>query len=343
MRSLIVLALLPLLSVAAFAENGRWDFDALGEIDPQQMGYMTHSTLLVGKDGRVLWSWGDLDEKLEIFSMRKSVLSTMFGLLIAENQVNMNATLGELSIDDKQALSDSEKTATIADLLAAKSGVYHPAAYETPKMRRDRPARGAHLPGTHWFYNNWDYNALNTIFEQLSGHSVGPAFKAGIADPTGMQDFEIDDVSYVVEDASSHPAVTFRFSASDLAKFAVLMMNEGKANGHEVVPADWIRRITSAHTDLGMFGGYGLSWWVAQHGDHLPRLRFADGTYSARGTGEQMILVIPALDVAWIHRTKVTSPAQEKMHITESTRLLSHILATHSDFGQFIDPRFGSK
>ena len=29
-----------------------------------------------------------------------------------------------------------------------------------------RPARGSHAPGTFWYYNNWDFNALGTIFEQ---------------------------------------------------------------------------------------------------------------------------------------------------------------------------------
>jgi hypothetical protein len=44
------------------------------------------------------------------------------------------------SDDDKQpALTPAEKRATMRDLLMAGSGIYHPAAYETGDIRRNRP------------------------------------------------------------------------------------------------------------------------------------------------------------------------------------------------------------
>ena len=77
----------------------------------------------------------------------------------------MSSTLAELGIDDNEpSLTDVEKRATVRDLLTARSGVYHPALYETPGMAAMRPLRGSHLPGTHWYYNNWDFNALGTIY-----------------------------------------------------------------------------------------------------------------------------------------------------------------------------------
>lgn len=33
------------------------------------------------------------------------------------------------------------------ELLEARSGVYHPALYETPDMAKARPPRGSHAPG----------------------------------------------------------------------------------------------------------------------------------------------------------------------------------------------------
>jgi hypothetical protein len=36
--------------------------------------------------------------------------------------------------------------ATVHDLLMARSGIYHPAAYETGGMRRNRPERSSHAP-----------------------------------------------------------------------------------------------------------------------------------------------------------------------------------------------------
>jgi len=64
-------------------------------------------------------------------------------------------------------------------LLEARSGVYHAALYETPAMAKQRPARGSHEPGTFWYYNNWDFNALGTIYEHATGNRhlrcAGPA------------------------------------------------------------------------------------------------------------------------------------------------------------------------
>ena len=76
------------------------------------------------------------------------------------------------------------------DLLEARSGVYHPALYETPAMAKQRPARGSHEPGTFWYYNNWDFNALGTIYEHATGSGIYDALDRLIARPIGMQDYD---------------------------------------------------------------------------------------------------------------------------------------------------------
>ncbi len=47
---------------------------------------------------------------------------------------------------------------------------------------------GENTPGTVWAYNNWDINALTTIFEIRTGMSIAEAFETGISKPTGMLD-----------------------------------------------------------------------------------------------------------------------------------------------------------
>ena len=39
-------------------------------------------------------------------------------------------------------------------------------------MRDGRPKRGSHAPGTFWYYNNWDFNVLGTVFRQLTGADI---------------------------------------------------------------------------------------------------------------------------------------------------------------------------
>ena len=47
-------------------------------------------------------------------------------------------------------------------------------AAETPAMKAARPERGSHAPGTFWYYNNWDFNVLGTVFEKPGFVPVEP-------------------------------------------------------------------------------------------------------------------------------------------------------------------------
>lgn len=116
-------------------------------------------------------------------------------------------------------------------LLLSRSGVYHSAIYEDFGWKRRKPARGSHAPGERWYYNNWSFNALGTIFERAAGRSIGDAFAEWIARPIGMQDFRAGDVGYLTRDAvterimgnaSDHAAYMFHLSSRDLARFGLL-------------------------------------------------------------------------------------------------------------------------
>lgn len=85
--------------------------------------------------------------------------------------IDLNKTLADLGIDDTSALTATEKTATVRQLLQARSGVYHPAAYGMAVMKELRPQRGSHTAGSFWYYN-WDFNTLGAIYQKLNGKDV---------------------------------------------------------------------------------------------------------------------------------------------------------------------------
>lgn len=129
--------------------------------------------VMIVEDGLVVAEWGQISRKIVIHSIRKSYLSALYGIYVGEGRIRLNKTLADLRIDDHPpCLTGEEKQATIEDLLKARSGVYHPALEETASMKAHRPERGSHPPGTFWFYNNWDFNALGTIFEKETGKKI---------------------------------------------------------------------------------------------------------------------------------------------------------------------------
>jgi CubicO group peptidase (beta-lactamase class C family) len=247
------------------------------------------AAVMVVRDGRVIASWGDVSRKINVKSVRKGLMSALYGIAVSEGRINLASTLAQLGVDDyPPSLTDTEKQATVRDLLMARSGVYHLAAYETEEMHEKRPERGSHAPGTFWFYNNWDFNALGAIYRQATGEDIFQSFAQRIARPIGMEDFTSADGDYIFEPSSRYPAYPFNMSARDLARFGLLYVNGGRWQGKQVIPAAWIRESTATHsrTDRDSLG-YGYLWWT------LPAGEWGRGAALISGSGGQRLAFSP--------------------------------------------------
>lgn len=269
---------------------------------------ISSAAVFVAHHGRVVAEWGETTKRFNIHSIRKSILSALYGMPGLAEKIDLNATMAELGIDDNEPrLTAIEKQATVRDLLKARSGVYHPALYETEAMKKRRPERGSHAPGTFWYYNNWDFNALGTIFEQRTGLNVFAAFQRHLATPLGMEDFRMADTEFVRGADSIHPAYPFRLTARDMARFGLLFARGGQWNGKQLVPASWVTESTTswspATSETGQVrGGYGYLWWTELNGLQLEGVDLPKGSYSARGAGGHYILVVPTWDLVVVHR-----------------------------------------
>jgi CubicO group peptidase (beta-lactamase class C family) len=265
---------------------------------------MRLSAVIIVQHGKVVAEWGNTTKRTELASIRKSLLSALIGIAVAEHLINPDSTLGELGIDDNPpSLTEVEKGATVRQLLEARSGVYHSALYETRDAAEARPPRGSHVPGTFWYYNNWDFNVLGTIYEHATSTSIFEALDQKIAKPIGMQDYRPRDGSYFRGEASIHPAYPIRMSARDLARFALLYLNKGSWAGRQIVPQDWVQASTQAYSSSGYGPGYGYLWWTGFLGGAVaPTVTLPKGSFLAEGAGGQYALVAPALDLVVVQR-----------------------------------------
>ena len=255
--------------------------------------------------GMVVAAWGDVSRKLELHSVRKSIVSAMFGMAADRGAISLDVTLGQLGITDKTALTDIERTARVRDLLAARSGVYLPAAYADASQDQERPPRGSPAPNTFWFYNNWDFNTLGVIYEQSVEPSLYNAIDARLARPLGMEDYRPSDCFLVYEPSNSiHPAHTIRMSARDLARFGQLFLQDGVWNGRRLISHQWIAESTTLKsTTDDPTRGYGYLWWT-QLGGPAGRYPEVDrrSLYYGAGTGGQLVAVIPSDEIVIVHR-----------------------------------------
>lgn len=286
-------------------EQSQWSVQKL--LLAQQYADSIHSSsVMIVQCGRVVGEWGDTSKKITSFSVRKSLISALYGIYSAEGVIEINQTLEQAGVDDlPPTLTKKEREARIVDLLRARSGVYHPVDFETDYQKKTRPVRGSHSPGTFWFYNNWDFNVLGTVFEKKTGLKIGDAFYQRLAIPIGMQDFQPEDVYYVGGTTSIHPAYLFEMTARDMARFGLLYLRHGWWERRQIVPEAWVEQSSHASEMVqsgdAKLGGYEYLWWVEYGGVHLPEGTLP-GMYSAQGAGGHFILVAPSLNLVIVNR-----------------------------------------
>ena len=268
----------------------------------EQSGYAAVMALY---DGKVFFSWGNVTKNYKCHSIRKPFLCALFGIYVAQGKINLDATLEDLNIDDiTPSLTNEEKQATIRDLMESRSGIYHKAAAETQEMKEQRPKKGSHPHGTFFYYNNWDFNALGTIFEQQTGTKIFEEFKKRIADPIGMEDFSVENCYYQYEDSLSiHPAYSFRMSARDMARFGVLYQKNGIWKGQQIIPAEWISESTTTYSilDSTLGIGYGYMWYTIPEGSEFAQAIGASGYYHT-GVGVHIVIILPELKLVLVER-----------------------------------------
>ncbi len=286
-----------------------WNVETLRDAATFLRDSANSTGVVVVDRGRVVFTFGDVQELSYLASVRKSVLAMLYGYWVENGIIDLNSTLADLGVDDVGGLLPIEKRATVEHLITARSGVYHPASNAGDNLA-DAPARGSQEPGTYMLYSNWDFNAAGAVFEQLTGRDIYDELQSQLAIPLGFQDWDRSAQRKTGNlTISRNPAYHMWLSTRDMARIGHLMLNEGNWDGHQVISRDWARRIVSVVTPLeemnplgrrdGYFG-YGYMWWVFDG----PRATgpFA-GAYTGRGAVGQWITVLPALDLVVAHKT----------------------------------------
>lgn len=293
----------------SWAEAG-YDDSNFPEIRSWIIDSMNTTGLVVVVGGKVLASYGDIEELSYLASCRKSILAMLYGKYVEDGTIDLEKTLADLEMDDVGGLLPIEKQATVHHLITARSGIYH-AASNSGDNSADAPERGSQKPGEYFLYNNWDFNAAGAAFELLTGQNIYDALEKDIAIPIGMQDWDRSAQRKSGNtNRSKYRAYHMWLSTRDMARVGYLMLREGNWNGTQVVSKDWAKKIVSVVTPLNEMNpprfrdnyfGYGYMWWLWQGEEAKGPF---EGAYSARGAWGSYITVLPKLDMVIAHKTK---------------------------------------
>jgi CubicO group peptidase (beta-lactamase class C family) len=277
------------------------------------------TAILVAVHGKVIFQYGDVSYVSQIASVRKSVLSMLYGNYVESGKIDLQKTVKEIGLTDKQPFLPVEERATLEQLLSGRSGVYIVTEKADPHGPESfQPRRGSQLPGNYFSYNEWDFNAAGTAFEKLSGKNIYDALESDLARPIGMQDFDrSSQIKASNLPFSVHESYPMYLSTRDMARLGQLMLRHGNWNGKQVIPDDWVRYSTLLWTPFQDINpsslrdyasperwGFGMMWFVWDEPAFLQHQWTGpmQGAFIAMGSGGQYIAVVPALDMVIAHK-----------------------------------------
>jgi len=252
-------------------EDMGFDADALaGKVE--QAGLTGSSCFAVVRRGRLVgeWYWHGTDPAAPqpVFSITKSVASTLVGLAEAD---------GLLDIDDRASeyipvwRDTPSEDVTIRDLLSNTSGRHWDYLTDYPALTEaanaDLLAAGLDQddePGTTWVYNNAAIQALDVVLQEALGGDVAAFADERLFTPVGMRNTRLthDD------DGNTRLNVGLESTCGDLARFGYLFLRGGAWRGEQVVPRRWVEEATGRPSQR-LNDAYGLLWWLNRPGTVL--------------------------------------------------------------------------
>lgn len=254
--------------------------------------YPTARALLVARHGKLVAEAyardpRDREELHNVQSVTKSVTSLLAGIALSEGLLpSVDVPLYEVMPEHFD--SDLRKRSmTLRHALAQQTGLaFHNEDDTGPFMY----SRGSSLdnvlhrpllfdPGTGFYYTDGNPQLVSGAIRAVTGKSLEGFAAEKLFGPLGIDLWRWEHHA----DGLSFGAVGLWLRPRDMVKIGQLALQEGAWDGQQIVPSDWIAESTRIHAN----GNYGFYWWVYQDGL----------LYSAKGDGEQMILVSPALDL----------------------------------------------
>ncbi|MEI6190558.1 MAG: serine hydrolase [Chitinophagia bacterium] len=211
------------------------------------------------------------------FSIAKSFVSILIGLAIADGYIKSDTDKITTYLPELLKKDIRFSTITISDLVSMRSGLSYSEAgepsdddftYVDPNLRKItiENVRIAEAPGKHWLYNNYNPLLLGLILERTTHKSVSKYLEERLWKKMGggNASWSLDENGFEKMESG------INCSAIDFARFAELLLNNGRYNNIQVVPEDWVQKATqplSMEQNLNHNVYYSHFWWGKLRGN----------------------------------------------------------------------------
>ncbi len=247
-----------------------------------------HSMVLL-RHGKVVarFNWAPYDDRTPhtLFSLSKSFCSAAAGFAVQEGLIAWDTSVADALADEIPAgHEDALRPITLETLLCMGSGL-DPASDSIPEDDTVTWARHVlshdvqYPPMTHFHYNTLGTYLVACMLERATGTDLVSYLKPRLFDPL--------DIPAPAWDTSPQGVCCGGFglylSADSIARFGQCLLDKGKWQGLQVLPAGWVERATAKHIDNSngqpdpdneWAQGYGYQFWRCTEGRYR-----GDGMY----------------------------------------------------------------
>ncbi|SES24714.1 CubicO group peptidase, beta-lactamase class C family [Salipaludibacillus aurantiacus] len=263
-------------------------------------------TCLIYKDNGLAYTYeqhkGLLTTPHKINSVTKSVLSILIGKALEENYLSsLDLSIGDI-LSSNGETDETVLQMSVEQLLTMTSGFdlksWKEISQSPDWIHAIMSKPPASSPGKKMTYNNSDSHLLSAVVQKVTGMKTKEFAARYLFEPLQIQDYEWEDDP----DGVSLGGYGLYLTPVDLLKYAVMILQNGKWEGKEVIGADWINQALKKHTKTDKFKQYyGYHWWVSEgsNGKH-PAL------YYAAGRGGKFIFIVPEQNLAAVFTADLT-------------------------------------
>lgn len=258
-------------------------------------------SLMVLRHGQVIaegaWSPYETGERHLLFSLSKSFTSVAAGLAVADGKLSPDDRVVDLLADELPGqVGDNLAAMTVRHLLTMSTGhlvdtILHVRGQGSGWVRDLLALPVEAAPGSTFVYNTGATYLLSAILQRRTGETVHDYLKPRLFEPLG-----ITDTSWETSpEGITAGGFGLSMPTEGVARFGRLLLQGGRWDGVQLVPADWLAEATSAQIsteakeDPDWRYGYGFQFWRGAH-----------DSYRADGAFGQYCLVLPAQDTVFV-------------------------------------------
>ena len=225
-----------------------------------------------------------------MYSCSKTFVGIAVGLAIEDNRLRLDDRVAAFFPEQlPDSVSKDLASMTVRDLLTMASGVKPDWNMRSrgKEWIRTFLSKPVEAPGTKYAYDSMVSYMLAAVVQKVTGKKLTEYLQERVFTPMNVTEWAWEESPEGVNTGGWGVHI----QPESLAKFGQLILNEGRWEGKQLVPAEWIREMCKKHRETGR-EVYGYHIWHCGGHDGAVRADGALGQYVISVLDKDMVVVM---------------------------------------------------